>query len=154
MLGKPKTEDIVLEMAVKIAEGLKLEVIDVSFTKEGGTWYLRVFIDKPEGINHDDCQALSQRLSDELDEKDPIPQAYILEVSSPGIERPLKKPEDYVRFKGSLIRVTTFSPFEGQKEFIGILIGLFEDGIHINMKDKEMVLPLEKVASARLEADF
>ncbi len=152
-MGK-KIEDIVREMAGEVAESLELELVDVEYVKEGGSWFLRVYIDKPAGISHDDCQAVSERLGKKLDEKDPIPQSYIFEVSSPGIERPLKKPEDFIRFSGRKVRASTFSPIEGQREFVGELNGLKDGTLLINIKGKQMALPMEKVAKVRLEADF
>ncbi len=153
-MKKTKVEDVVTMLAEPIADSLGLELVDIEYLKEGGSWFLRVYIDKPEGITHDDCQALSQRLSELLDEKDPVPNSYILEVSSPGIERPLKKPGDFERFKGYKIRASTFSPVEGQKEFVGDLEGLVDDKVVLNVKGREYALPLESVAKVRLEADF
>lgn len=153
-MKKPKVEDVVTEMVVPITDSAGLELVDVEYVKEGGSWFLRIFIDKPEGITHDDCQLVSEKLSDVLDEKDPIPQSYILEVSSPGIERPLKKREDFVRFKGSKVRASTFSPVDGQKEFIGELEGLRDEHVVINVEGKEFALPLDAVARVRLEAEF
>jgi ribosome maturation factor RimP len=153
-MGKPKTEDIVREMTEPIVEFLGLELIDIEYIKEGGAWFLRIFIDKPEGITHDDCQAVSERVGVILDEKDPIPQSYILEVSSPGIERPLKKAADFERFRGHKVRASTFSPVNGQKEFIGELVGLENGHVVINVKNQSVSLPMEYVARVRLEADF
>lgn len=153
-MGKPKTEDIVREMTEPIVEFLGLELIDIEYIKEGGAWFLRIFIDKPEGITHDDCQAVSERVGVILDEKDPIPQSYILEVSSPGIERPLKKAADFERFRGHKVRASTFSPVNGQKEFIGELVGLEDGHVVINVKNQSVSLPMEYVARVRLEADF
>jgi ribosome maturation factor RimP len=89
-MKKPKVEDLVSDLASPVAESLGLELVEVQYIKEGGSWFLRIFIDKPGGITHDHCQALSERMDGLLDEKDIIPHAYIFEVSSPGIERPLK----------------------------------------------------------------
>jgi len=153
-VGKTKIEDTVREMSEKITGALGLELVDVEYVKEGGSWFLRVFIDKPTGVTHNDCQTVSERLGKLLDEKDPIPQSYILEVSSPGIERPLKKPEDFIRFSGRKVRASTFSPVEGQREFVGELAGLNDGTLLINIKGKQLALPMEKVAKVRLEADF
>lgn len=153
-MGKPKIEEIVGELTEPIAKSLGLELVDVEYIKEGGSWFLRIFIDKPAGITHDDCQAVSERIGLILDEKDPIPQSYILEVSSPGIERPLKKPGDFVRFRGHKVRASTFSPVNGQKEFVGELVGLENEQVVMNVKNQTVTLPLEQVARVRLEADF
>lgn len=153
-MSKPKTEDIIREISQPLADSLGLELVDVEYVKEGSLWFLRIFIDKPEGVTHSDCQEVSHRLGELLDEKDPIPLSYILEVSSPGIERPLKKPGDYERFRGYKVRATTFSLVEGQKEFIGELEGLVDGKVQININGKKISLPLECVAKVRLEADF
>lgn len=153
-MGKPRIEDIVREMSGPVITSLGMELVDIEYIKEGGSWFLRIFIDKPEGITHNDCQAVSERLGEFLDERDPIPQSYILEVSSPGIERPLKKSEDFVRFRGRKVRATTFSPVDGKKEFIGLLDGLEDGKILISIDEKKVALPLEAVAKIRLEADF
>lgn len=129
-MAKKRVEDIVAELAQPIVEALSFEMVDVEFIKEGVYWYLRVYIDKPGGIVIDDCQAVSEQLSDMLDETDPIKQSYILEVSSPG-ERPLKKERDYVRFKGEVVEVKLFQPLNGKKVFEGELLGLIEDRIEI-----------------------
>jgi ribosome maturation factor RimP len=153
-MGKVKIEDIVIEMTEPIVEVLGLELVDVEFLKEGGSWFLRLFIDKPGGITHDDCQAVSERVGVILDEKDPIPQSYIMEVSSPGIERPLKKPTDFEKFRGHKVRVSTFSPVNGQKEFVGELVGLEVGNVIIKVKNQDVTLSLGQVARVRLEADF
>lgn len=153
-MSKPGIEDVVTGMAQPVADALGLELVDVEYMKEGASWFLRVFIDKPEGITHSDCQAVSERLGKILDEKDPIPQSYILEVSSPGIERPLKKPEDYVRFRGRKVRASMFSPIDGKKEFVGQLEGLADGKVLINVDNKQVALPLGLVAKVRLEADL
>lgn len=131
-----------------------LELVDVEHVKEGGNWYLRVFIDKLGGVDLDDCQAASRIVDAVLDELDPISQAYFLEVSSPGIERPLRKPADFERFKGHLVNITTFAPINGSKSFKGKLLGYTEAGIEIEEKGKKVVLPIEQVASSRLALEF
>ena len=153
-VSKLKTREIVKKICEQVTGSLSLELVDVEYVKEGGSWYLRVYIDKPDGINHEDCQAVSYKLGELLDTEDHIPHSYILEVSSPGIERPLKKPEDYVRFRGRKVRAVTFQPVDGQKEFIGELAGLEDDKVIIIVSGKQVVLPQEYVAKVRLEADF
>ena len=97
------------------------ELVDVEYVKEGGSWYLRAYIDKPGGIAVDDCEVISRALSDLLDEHDFIEDSYILEVSSPGLGRPLKKEKDFVRSQGELVEVRTYRAIQHQKEFTGIL---------------------------------
>lgn len=135
-------------------EEANLELVDVEYVKEGGNWYLRVFIDKPGGVDLDDCQAVSGKIDTILDELDPVPQAYFLEVSSPGLERPLKKPEDFHRFNGHLVHITTFAPVDGSKSFTGKLLDYTDEGIHLDVKGKQVVLPLKQVAASRLAVEF
>ncbi len=133
-MAKKKVEDIVEELAQPVAEALAFELVDVEYLKEGANWYLRVYIDKPGGIMIDDCQAMSEQLSDLLDEKDPIKQSYILEVSSPG-ERPLKKDRDYERFKGEFVEVKLYQPLNGKKIYDGELLGLNGDIVEIKTEE-------------------
>ncbi|WP_066635284.1 ribosome maturation factor RimP [Desulfolucanica intricata] len=153
-MTKNKVVNLVEELVAPIASRNGVELVDVEYTKEGSQWYLRVFLDKPGGINLDDCQAVSQELSELLDKKDPIPQAYTLEVSSSGLDRPLKKPSDYERFRGHKIELTTYAPLDGKKKFSGRLKGLEEKGIVLHIDGAEYVIPVEQVASARLAVEF
>ena len=121
------TEEILLPMM----EELGFELVDVEYVKEGSTWYLRAYIDKPGGINIDDCETVSRRLSDILDEKDYIDEAYILEVSSPGLGRPLKKEKDYKRSLGEEVEIRTYRMIDRQKEFTGIMKEYDEKTVNI-----------------------
>lgn len=141
-------------MAALVAEWHGLELVDVEFLKEAGNWYLRVFIDKPGGISLDDCQAVSKELGKALDERDPIPQNYMLEVSSPGLDRPLKKEKDFKRYEGRKVRVHTFAPYDGKKEFMGELAGLRDDEILLLMDGETLAIPRDKAAIVRLEVEF
>ena len=111
-----KTEEIL----IPIVEEYGYELVDVEYVKEGGTWYLRAYIDKPGGVSIDDCEAVSRRLSDLLDEKDYIEDSYIMEVSSPGLGRPLKKDKDFERSMGEEVEIRTYRMIDKQKEFSGI----------------------------------
>ena len=126
-----KTEAILMP----IVEEHGFELVDVEYVKEGGTWYLRAYIDKPGGINVDDCEVVSRRLSDILDEKDYIEEAYILEVSSPGLGRPLKKEKDFKRSLGEEVDVRTYRMIEKQKEFTGLLKDYDDATVTIEMED-------------------
>ena len=97
------------------------ELVDVEYVKEAGNWYLRGYIDKPGGITVNDCEAVSRAFSDKLDENDFIEDSYIMEISSPGLDRPLKKEKDFARSMGKLVEIRTYRPIEKQKEFCGIL---------------------------------
>lgn len=134
------------------------ELVDVEFVEEGGNRYLRVFVDKEGGIDIDECGWISEYLSAELDKKDPIPDAYILEVSSPGAERPLKKPEDYRRAVGKHVYIKTVEPIDGANEFEGTLLSYEEDGVKVKAvrkgKKKEYAIAANNIESARLAVLF
>ena len=150
-LYEQKTEEILLP----IVEENGFELVDVEYVKEGSTWYLRAYIDKPGGINIDDCEVVSRRLSDILDEKDYIDDAYILEVSSPGLGRPLKKEKDFKRGLGEEVEIRTYRMIDKQKEFTGILKDYDEKTVTIEMDD-DTTKTFEKsdIALIRLAFDF
>ena len=131
-----------------------LELVNVEYIREGAHWYLRLYIDKVGGVDMDDCSGVSHRVSEMLDQNNPIPQAYMLEVSSPGLERPLKKEEDFIRFQGSLVTVHTISTFQGYKEFSGNLIGLINDEVVLEYDNKRMAIPRALVKKTHLALDF
>lgn len=146
-----KTEEIL----TPIMEEYGFELVDVEYVKEGGTWYLRAYIDKPGGISIDDCEVVSRRLSDILDEKDFIDDSYIMEVSSPGLGRPLKKEKDFKRSLGKEVEIKTYRMIDKQKEFTGILKEYDENTVTIAL-DEETVKTFEKgdIALIRLAFDF
>lgn len=145
------TEEILLPMM----EEYGFELVDVEYVKEGSTWYLRAYIDKPGGINIDDCETVSRRLSDILDEKDYIDEAYILEVSSPGLGRPLKKEKDFKRSLGEEVEIRTYRMIDRKKEFTGILKDYDEKTVTIET-DGGAAKTFEKsdIALIRLAFDF
>ncbi|AYC29278.1 ribosome maturation factor RimP [Paenisporosarcina cavernae] len=149
-----------VETLVKpIIENLQLELVDMEFVKEGRNWFLRIYVDTPSGgIDIEQCALVSEKVSEMLDEKDPIEQNYFLEVSSPGAERPLKKEEDYVRSVGKFIYVKMYEPVKDMKEFEGYLMENNETDIVLNVKIKTrkltVTLPKDKIAFARLAIDF
>lgn len=145
------TEEILLPMMGELG----FELVDVEYVKEGSTWYLRAYIDKPGGINIDDCETVSRRLSDILDEKDYIDEAYILEVSSPGLGRPLKKEKDYKRSLGEEVEIRTYRMIDRQKEFTGILKEYDEKTVTIEPEGGTL-LTFDKsdIALIRLAFDF
>lgn len=146
-----KTEAILMP----IVEEHGFELVDVEYVKEGGTWYLRAYIDKPGGINVDDCEVVSRRLSDILDEKDYIDEAYILEVSSPGLGRPLKKEKDFKRSLGEEVDVRTYRMIEKQKEFTGLLKDYDDATVTIEMEDGTLkTFDKSDIALIRLAFDF
>lgn len=146
-----KTEEILLP----IVEEYGFELVDVEYVKEGGTWYLRTYIDKEGGISIDDCEKVSRRLSDILDEKDYIDDTYIMEVSSPGLGRPLKKEKDFKRSLGKEVDIRTYRMIDKQKEFTGMLKDYDKDTVTIELDD-ETLKTFEKgdIALIRLAFDF
>ena len=130
-MARKNVVEIVTDIALPIVEGFGFELVDVEFVKEGSNRFLRIFIDKPGGITIDDCQAVSEKVSDRIDEADPIAQSYFLEVSSPGLDRPLKKDRDFERYKGEAVELKVYKPINGKKDFEGILEGLYDGRIFI-----------------------
>ena len=146
-----KTEEIL----TPIVDEYGFELVDVEYVNEGGNWYLRAYIDKPGGISIDDCEVVSRRLSDILDEKDFIDDSYIMEVSSPGLGRPLKKEKDFKRSLGEEVEIRTYRMIDKQKEFTGILKAYDENTVTIALDD-ETNKTFEKgdIALIRLAFDF
>ena len=121
MTKKETIEQQAETLIMPVVEALGFELVDMEYIKEAGAYYLRAYIDKPGGITIDDCETVSRSFSDLLDEKDFIEDSYILEVSSPGLGRPLKKEKDFLRETGKEIEVRLFAPLDGKKEYTGIL---------------------------------
>lgn len=128
MAGKKNTAEKVYDLAKPIADELGLYLWDVRFEKEGASWYLRIILDSDDGINLDDCEAVSRPLNDLLDEEDFIDQSYYLEVSSPGEMRELRRPDHFEVCIGDEVLVKTFRPVDGVREFVGILKS-YEDAV-------------------------
>ena len=151
-----KIEDAIWTMAEPLVLENGMELIDVEYVKEGAEWYLRLFLDKEgdEGIDLDDCELISRKFSDILEEKDPITQAYRLEVSSPGIERPLKRTKDFQRFQGEKVQVKTFSEVEGKKQFIGILQETTEETVTLDVDGTTIAIPRKQIGKATLVWEF
>lgn len=146
-----KTEQFLLPI---MAEH-KFELVDVEYVKEAGNWYLRAYIDKEDGIAVDDCEVVSRRLGEWLDEKDFIQDSYILEVSSPGLGRPLKKEKDFVRSMGKEVDIKLYKQLNKQKDFTGILKSYDKDTVTIELEDEaEMVFERSGIALIRLAFDF
>lgn len=152
-MSKEKIESVVEKIVSDIIAGSNLELVDVEYVKEHD-WYLRVFLDKESGMEIEDCQWVSERLEAKLDETDLIKDHYYLEVSSPGLDRPLKKERDFIRYAGDKVEVKTYEPINGQKLFIGNLIGLFDGDIRIDMDGQTVSIPKDKTAQIRLHIEF
>lgn len=142
------------ELVQPILQDKNLELVDVEYVKEGPNWFLRVYIDKEGGVNLTECSEVSEELSEQLDQKDPIKQEYFLEVSSPGVERPLKTKQDFENNVNKNIYVSLYAPIEGEKEFEGVLKSFENNQVTIEYKVKtrikEVTIPFEKIAKARL----
>lgn len=149
-----KAEAILEELAAPVCEEMGVYVYDCEYKKEGGSYYLRLFIDKDGGVTIDDCENVSRKVNDLLDEKDPIPEAYIFEVSSPGMDRKLTRDWHFEKALGSEVDIKLFAPFEGSKALSGILTGY--DHNLITLKVGERVLHIEKgkTSSVRLAIKF
>ncbi|BBH20833.1 ribosome maturation factor RimP [Paenibacillus baekrokdamisoli] len=153
-MSTPKIKTVVEEMVRPFLDDNGFELVDVEYVKEGSNYFLRVFVDKEGSIDIDECGRISEFLSDKLDENDPITEAYFLEVSSPGAERPLKKPEDVHKAVGKHVFLTTYEPIGGAKEFEGKLLSFDGEAAVVEIGKKQHAIPYEKVASARLAIVF
>jgi ribosome maturation factor RimP len=153
-----KVTQIVEELVIPIVTDLQMELVDVEYVKEGKDWFLRVFIDSEKGVDIEDCGLVSEKLSEKLDEVDPIPYNYFLEVSSPGAERPLKKDSDFEKAIGKQVYVKTYEPIDGEKIFEGELTSFDGKLVTINVvvktRKKSVEIPYEKIANARLAVTF
>ena len=135
MAKRDEYEAKVEAFLLPVMEENGFELVDVEYVKEAGTWYLRAYIDKPGGFTVDDCEIVSRAFSDKLDENDFIEDAYILEVSSPGLGRPLKKEKDYQRSMGKELEIRTYRAVDRRKEFYGVLTAYDEDSVTIEEED-------------------
>lgn len=148
-----RTEGIIAaieEHAGRLLEDMGLELVEVQFRREGRGWVLRLFIDSEDGVTIDDCAGVSREISAWLDVEDLIDHPYNLEVSSPGLERPLKKPGDYERFSGRKARIKLREPRDGRRVFTGILGEVRDGGATLIVDDRPVYFPFEEIAGARL----
>lgn len=154
MAKREEIEQRTEELVLPIIEENRFELVDVEYVKEGGTFYLRVYVDKEKGITVDDCERVSRALSDKLDEKDYIADSYILEVSSPGLGRPLKKEKDFVRSIGKEVEIRLYRPLNHEKEYTGILKAFDKTQVTIETEGEEKTIPKEQIALIRLAFTF
>ena len=155
MSRKDDYEQRAEKLLTPMVESRGFELVDVEYVKEGGTWYLRAYIDKPGGITVDDCEAVSRQFSDVLDEKDYIEDSYVFEVSSPGLGRPLKKEKDFKRSIGEEVEIRTYRVIDRQKEFTGILKAYDENTVTIAYEDDtEQTFERADIGLIRLALDF
>ena len=132
----------------------ELELVDTEYVKEAGTWYLRYYIDKPGGVTIGDCEKVSRAVSDLLDREDFIEEAYVLEVSSPGLGRQIKKEKDYTRNLGKTVEIRLFQPVESGKELTGTLTAFDRDTVKVTVGGTETVVERKNIALIREYADF
>ena len=141
-------------LLMPIIEQHNFELVDVEYVKEGSNWYLRAYIDKEGGITVDDCEVVSRAFSDKLDEEDFIEEAYIMEVSSPGLGRPLKKEKDYKRSMGKELEIRTYRAIHKEKEFYGVLKAHDDDSVTIENEQGQQTFQKSEIALIRLAFDF
>ena len=145
-----KVTDTAAALALPIAEAAGCSLWDVEYVKEAGQWFLRVYIDREGGVSIDDCEAVSRPLSDALDEADPIEGSYVLEVSSAGADRALKKPGHFARFLGAEVEVRLYRPREGRKEFVGLLKAYEGGTVTLDVNGEDLSFPKQETALVRL----
>jgi len=162
-VSQESTLDKVHRLIAPVLQDMAVELVDLEFKREGRDWFLRLFIDKEGGVTLDDCADVSREIDALLEVEEMVDTAYRLEVSSPGLDRPLKKPEDYERFKGRQVKVKTFEKLDpddrghSRKTFVGELLGLEAGKVRILQLDKKggvVEIPLDGIAKANLEFDF
>jgi ribosome maturation factor RimP len=154
-MGKEVERDRIHQLVAQVVEGQGYELVEFQLKGGGKNGVLRVFIDKPAGISHQDCELVSEQLGTVLDVEDLIPFAYTLEVSSPGLDRKLVKDSDYTRFEGKLAKIQTRIALQNQKTFKGRLRGLQGSNILLEVpKGGVMEIPLDVIHEARLEVDW
>jgi len=141
-------------MVTPILQEMDLELVDIFYRREQGGWILRLIIDRENGVTLDDCTAVSREVSQLLDIEDIIEQVYNLEVSSPGLDRPLKSIGDFQRFTGRKAKVTTREPIQGNQVFIGRINKVEDELIILEVGQQELSIPFSEVARARLEVEF
>ena len=152
-VSKEHIELMVEKFVEEIVTGSAIELVDVEYVKER-EWYLRVFLDKEGGIEIEDCQWVSERLEAKFEELDPIKESYYLEVSSPGLDRALRKDRDFIRHIGDKIEISTFKTLNGEKKFVGILKCLNDGTISIDVNGAEVNIPRDQASQVRLYLEF
>jgi ribosome maturation factor RimP len=143
----------VRQVVEPILESQGLELVDLEYQRESQGWVLRIYLDREGGVSLDDCAGVSHEVGAVLEVKDLIPSAYILEVSSPGLTRPLKKPEDFNKFRNQMVKIKLYEPLDGRRNFKGTLLGLEGDRVRVEVEQQVYELPLQRIAKANLEID-
>ncbi len=154
-MSTEETRIRIREIIEPLINSLGITVDHVEFSKMGGKGLLRVYIDKEGGVTLDNCEQVSREIEAVLDVEDPIPYSYVLEVSSPGLDRPLKQLNDFKKNMGKTARVVTFEPIDRQTFFIGRIVGVTDDEISLLLpKDRKIVVPYKNISKARLEVEL
>ena len=149
-MGKDSVIQSVIGLIEPIIHGENLDLVDVEYKKEGKYWYLRVYIDKKGGVFIEDCQKVSRQIEDMIQIDEIINSSYILEVSSPGLDRPLKKEKDFIRSLGKKVKVTTYSPIDKQRNFVGVIKDISNQTLGLDVNGALVAIPLEIIANAKL----
>ena len=149
-----KVTELVSALAAPLVEAAGCSLWDVEYVREAGQWFLRVYIDREGGVSINDCEAVSRPLSDALDEADPIEGSYVLEVSSAGADRPLKKPEHFAAFLGTEVEVRLYRAMDGRKDHVGVLAGYDNGDVTIDTADGPRTFVKKDVAQTRLSVRF
>ena len=153
-MGKDTISQLVREIIRPAVNDQGLDLVDVEFKKESKNWYLRIYIDKRQGVTVDDCQKISHQIEDLIEIESIVSQQYILEVSSPGLDRPLKSERDFLRNENRRVKVTTFSPVQSRKNFSGTIKAIRDKSLVLDEKGIDLEIPLEKIAKAKLVIHF
>ncbi len=146
--------DEIRELTEPMLQAEGLELVDLEYQREARGWVLRFYIDRQGGVTIDDCAAMSSELGTVLEVRDVIPNPYVLEVSSPGLTRPLKKPEHFNQFRNKVIKVKTFRPLEGRRNFKGVLLGLEDETVRLEADGRIYEIPFQDIAKANLELEI
>ena len=149
-----KVTEVCAELALPFVEAAGCSLWDVEYVREAGTWFLRVYIDAPDGVDIDQCEAVSRPLSDALDEADPIEGSYVLEVGSAGAGRTLRKPEHFAAYLGSQVDVKLYRPKDGRKEFTGELKGYEDGAVTVAIGGEDVTFGKQEIALTRLHMEF
>ena len=149
-----KLTEKIAAIAAPVVEGEGCSLWDVEYVREAGTWYLRIFIDKEDGVSIDDCERISRRLDPILDEEDPIAESYVFEVGSAGADRELKRPGDFEMFLGSEVEVKLYQPVNGSKTFVGELLAYDDGAVLIRSGKREDRFEKNQIAKVKLYVSF
>ena len=153
-MGKPSIHRAVAELIEPVFRENNIELVDVEYKKAGRIWVLRIFIDKNQGVTVDDCQKLSREIEDLIEVHELISVPYVLEVSSPGLDRSLKKERDFLRNKGKRILIKTFLPINSKKQFSGTIRNFVNETLFLENNDNVFEIQLDKIAQAKLIIEF